>query len=98
MTPRRKVGNLPTVRANLAGEIRAAIAAAPCTLRALARAAGVSNQALVRIRQGTLLATPTIAVKLAEALDLWGAACQRAAKRLRRAARRVPNPRTGRTP
>jgi transcriptional regulator with XRE-family HTH domain len=85
---------LLTVRANLAGEIREAIAAAPCTLRALARAAGVSNVALVRIRRGTLLATPTIAVKLAEVLEQWGVACQRAAKRLRRAARRVPTPRT----
>jgi len=40
LTAQRKVSRLLTVRANLAGEIRAALAAAPCSLRALARAAG----------------------------------------------------------
>ena len=97
MPPKKKVSRLVTVRANLANEIRAAIAAAPGRERELARAAGVSSVALVRIRQGTLLATPTIARKLAEALEGWGAACQRAAKRLRSAARRVPASRTGST-
>jgi len=95
LTRHKKVSRLVTMRANLAGEIRATLAAAPCSLRALARAASVSHGALVRIRRGTLFATPTVAVKLAEALELWGAGCQRAAKRLRAAARRVPN-RTGR--
>jgi transcriptional regulator with XRE-family HTH domain len=63
-------------------------------MRALARAAGVSHNALARLRQGTLAATPQMAVKLAEALEVWGAGCQRAAKRLRKAARRVPIPRS----
>jgi len=89
---------LEAVRANLASEIRAAIASAPCSVRALARAADVSHTVLVQIRRGTLLATPMIARKLAEALEQWGAACQRAAKRLRGAARRVPTSRTGSKP
>ena len=95
MSPMRK---LSPMRANLAGEVRAAIAAAPCSMRSLARAAGISHNSLARLRQGTLAATPTIAVKLAEALELWGAGCQRAAKRLRTAARRVPTSRTRRKP
>jgi len=94
---KKKVNRLSTVRANLATEIRAAIAAAPGRERELARAAGVSNVALARIRQGTLLATSTIARKLAEALEHWGTVCQRAARRLRSAARRVPTSRTGRS-
>lgn len=98
MTGRRIAHQIARVRESLASEIRAAIAAAPCGVRALARSAGVSNQALVRIRQGTLAATPRVALRLAEALDLWGLVCQRAAKRLRKAARRVPTPRTGRKP
>ncbi len=96
MTRRKRASKLEAVRANLAGEIRAAIAAAPCTLRALARAANVSHTVLVQIRRGTFLATPAIAAKLAEALEQWGRACQRAAKRLRHAARRVLTSRAGR--
>ena len=94
MTPQKRASKLEAMRANLAGEIRTAIATAPCTLRALARASNVSHTVLVQIRRGTFLATPTIARKLADALELWGGACQRAAKRLRSAARRVPAPRT----
>jgi ribosome-binding protein aMBF1 (putative translation factor) len=93
---RGKASKLEAVRANLASEIRAAVAAAPCSLRALARAADVSHTVLVQIRRGTFLATPTIATKLADALEQWGSACQRTAKRLRSAARRVPTSRTGR--
>lgn len=96
MRKRRKVSKLEAMRANLAGEVRAALAAAPCSLRALARAASVSHTVLVQLRRGTFIATPTVAVKLAEALELWGAGCQRAAKRLRTAAGRVRTPRTGR--
>ena len=97
MTPRQKASKLEAMRANLASEIRAAVAAAPCSVRALARAANVSHTVLVQIRRGTFLATPTIARKLAGALEAWGVGCQRAAKRLRTAVRQVPNPRTGRT-
>ena len=94
MRKRRKASKLEVMRANLADEIRAALVAAPCSLRALSRAANVSHTVLVQIRRGTFIATPTVAVKLAEALERWGAGCQRAAKRLRAAARQVPTSRT----
>lgn len=97
MTRRKRTSKLEAVRANLAGEIRAALAAAPCSLRALARAANVSHTVLVQLRRGTFLATPTIAVKLADALEFWGAACEHAAKRLRKAARRFLPPARGGT-
>ena len=96
MTPHKRASKLEAVRANLASEIRAAIAAAPCTLRALARASNVSHTVLVQIRRGTFLATPVVARRLADALDGWGVTCRRAATRLRKAARRVPTSRTGR--
>ena len=98
MTPRQRASKLEAVRANLAGEIRAAIATAPCTLRALARASNVSHTVLVQIRRGTFLATPVVARKLADALEQCGAACKRSARQLRKAARRVPTPRTRRKP
>jgi hypothetical protein len=85
-----EVSILLTMREHLANEIRKALAAAPCTLRALGRAAGVSNAALVRIRRGTLAATPTVALKLADALEHWATSCAGAAKRLRVAARQAP--------
>lgn len=92
MTPQKRASKLEAMRANLAGEIRTAIATAPCTLRALARASNVSHTVLVQIRRGTFLATPVVARKLADALEQWGAACQRSATRLRKAARQVRKP------
>lgn len=85
------------VRKNLATELRAAIAAAPCGMRALARRAGVSHVALARMRKGTLAATPRVVLKVAAALEQWAAGCHRAATRLRVAAVRVPNPRIRRS-
>lgn len=87
MTP---TSGLAATRATLAREIRAAIAAAPCSVTALARAAGLSHTPLVKIRRGTLLATPGIARKLARVFERWGTRRLRVAQRLRRAARRVP--------
>jgi hypothetical protein len=90
LTRPTEVSIVLTMREHLANEIRKALAAAPCTLRALGRAAGVSNAALVRIRRGTLVATPTVALKLADALERWATSCAGAAKRLRVAARQAP--------
>lgn len=84
---RQRASELAARRAKLARETRAAIAAAPCRLTALARAAGLSHTTLVKIRRGTLLASPVIARKLARVLEHWGATCQRAGERLRRATR-----------
>ena len=61
-----------------------AIDSAPCSDRALAREAGLAHTTLVRIRAGTLNATPAIVDKVVEALERWGAQCSRAAERLRR--------------
>jgi DNA-binding XRE family transcriptional regulator len=93
---RQKASRVTAKRANLARETRAAIAAAPCRLTALARAADLSHTTLVKIRRGTFLATPVIARKLAGIFERWGASCQRVAQRLRRAARQVPGSRAKR--
>src|SRR2546428_13983084 len=87
LTPGRKASKLEAVRANLASEIRAAIAAAPCTLRALARASNVSHTVLVQIRRGTFLATPLVARRLAGALGTLGVTCPPAGTRVREARR-----------
>lgn len=98
MTPRVFPSHIVKVREHLTQQVRAVIAAVPGSERELARAAGISNVLLAQIRTGKQAATPTVARKLADALDGWGVACQRAARRLRAAARRVPTPRTRRQP
>jgi len=90
----KRAYQIDRVRKNLTRAVREAIAAAPCSERALARAAGISNVTLVQLRQGRFAATPALARKLAQALDRWGLACRSAAMALRAAARRVPTPRT----
>ncbi len=59
--------------------VRLAIRRAPCSLRALAREAGVPHSTLVRIKQRTLNASPETARKLAAALQRWAEACRSAA-------------------
>ena len=58
---------------------------APCTLRALAREAGVAPSVLSRILSGERLATPAVALAVARALDRWGERCKRAATTIRKA-------------
>ena len=55
--------------------LRRAIRRAPCTVRALARAAGVSHAMLFGIMTGRERATPRVALKVAKALEQWGARC-----------------------
>lgn len=62
-----------------------AVKAAPCSLRALAREAGVSHALLVMVLGGERAATPVVAAKVAAALKRWGERCQRSAAQLRRA-------------
>jgi len=62
-----------------------AIEAAPCSLRALARAAGVSHVLLIKIRDGQLRATEEVAIAIAEALDGWAEMCTGGAEGLRQA-------------
>jgi len=59
--------------------------AAPCSLRALARTAGVSHVQLLHITQGKRRATPAVARRVARALERWSETCGRAAARIREA-------------
>jgi transcriptional regulator with XRE-family HTH domain len=66
------------------------------TLRALARAVGVSHVSLVKIRRGERPASPAIAEKIAAVLEEWatwyedyGDGCRLAAQAIRRQQRRV---------
>ena len=56
---------------------------APCSLRALARTAGVSHVQLLHITQGKRRATPAVARRVARALESWSETCARAAARIR---------------
>ena len=71
----------------LTTELVRAVRTAPCSLRALAREAGVSHALLVMILGGQRAATPAAATKIAAALDQWGERCRKAAAQLRRAAK-----------
>lgn len=98
MTTRRKAVQLGQVRENLTRALLNAIEAAPCSLRALAREAGVAHSLLIQVQQRAFHATPELAAKITGALERWGARCRTAAKTLRAAARLVRTPRTGRKP
>lgn len=65
--------------------LRRAIRRAPCTMRALARAAGVSHAMLAGIVAGDERATPRVALKVARALERWAARCAKDAAALRAA-------------
>jgi hypothetical protein len=84
------------VRKNLTRAVLDAIDAAPCSVRALAIEAGVSEALLRQLEQRDFDATPELAAKVATALEGWGTRCATAARRVRAAACRVPNLRTSR--
>ena len=69
----------------LTNTAQAAINAAPCSLRALAKETGVSHVLLIKIRDGNARATQDVSRALAAALDRWAATCGGAAGKLRRA-------------
>ena len=77
---------LPNV---LTTAVQWAIQHAPCSVAALAEAAGVPQSTLARIQTGERNATPAVAAKLAAALDRWGTRCTVAARKIRAASRRV---------
>ncbi len=62
-----------------------AITKAPCSLRRLAKEAGVPHVTLVWIVSGKRAATPAVALKVAAALDRWSARCGGLARGIRRA-------------
>ena len=69
-----------------------AIRGAPCSVRALARAAGVPDSTLVRIVAGERAATPAVAAAVARALDQWSTRCGELARSVR-----LANDRGGKT-
>lgn len=60
-----------------------ALEGAPCSLRALARTAGVSHVQLLHIMQGKRRATPEVAAKVSAALDAWSERCATGARGIR---------------
>ena len=68
--------------------LRRAIRRAPCSVRALAREAGVSHVMLAQIVRGQEAATKRVALKVARALEAWGRRCQDEAVRVRSDVRR----------
>lgn len=65
--------------------LRRAIRRAPCSIRALARTAGVSHTQLADIVTGAERATPRVARLVAKALDEWATRCGTEAARVRAA-------------
>ena len=55
--------------------LRRAIRNAPCSIRALARAAGVSHTMLSAIVAGSERATPRVAARVVATLDHWANGC-----------------------
>jgi len=76
---------LSSTHMTLDAALRRAIRRAPCTIRALGRAAGVSHGLLPAILAGRERATPRVAMKVAKALDQWAARCAGEAAAVRRA-------------
>ena len=67
--------------------VRRAIRRAPCSIRALARTAGVSHVVLAEIVNGRERATRRVALKVARALETWAARCAGEAVAVRAAVR-----------
>ena len=94
LTPRVLPSHIVKVRKNLTRAVLRAIERAPATARALARAAGISNVLLSQLKRGDFHATTAVAEKLVRVLERWGGECLQLARKVRAAARQVPNPRT----
>ena len=69
----------------LEAALRRAIRRAPCSMRALARTAGVSHVQLQGIVTGRERATPRVARLVAKALERWATQCGTEAARVRAA-------------
>ena len=63
----------------LTAAVRDALRGAPCSLRALAKEAGVPHSTLVRIRGGTRNASPEVADAVTKALQRWATQNERLA-------------------
>lgn len=67
--------------------LRRAIRQAPCSIRALARAAGISHVMLAGVVAGREKATPRVALKVAKALERWATRCANDAASVRASVR-----------
>lgn len=65
--------------------IQAALRAAPCSMRELAKQAKVPHSTLVRIAKGERLATVEVAKRVGRALHVWGDRCLKQVQRVERA-------------
>lgn len=70
--------------------LRHSIRRAPCSIRALARTAGVSHAMLAAIVTGQERATPRVAQLVARALERWATQCATEAARVRAALKGHP--------
>lgn len=73
-----------TMHEELAGAVRQALEKAPCSDRALALAAGLSQSTVSRIRNKERGCGPETAKALADALAEWAEACREAEGDIRR--------------
>ena len=67
----------------LTATVIAAIEAAPCSPRALAREAGVPHSTLSRIKSGERGATVAVAIAVADALERWAQRTHAESQRIR---------------
>ena len=65
--------------------LRKVLREAPCSMRALARAAGVAHQNLVLARDGLRPVSDAMAASVAAALRTWADTCDRLADEMERA-------------
>ena len=82
--PRRRY-HIGSIMNSLTEAVVRALRVAPCSLRALARIAGVSHVQLLHITQGKRRATVAVARKVAKALDGWSKRCRQGADRILKA-------------
>lgn len=100
MTRKLSPSHIAKVRKTLNDEVIAALRVArrQTSLRQLAREAEISNPLLSQLVAEEFQVTPAVAKRLAKVFDQWGDEYRKLARRVRAAARRVPDLRTGRTP
>ena len=77
--------NIYVMTDRLTRTVQFAIRQAPCSVKALADAAGVPQSTLARIMSGERNATVAVAESLAGALRGWGRDCTKAAEQISRA-------------
>lgn len=80
-----ELDNLSSSQMTLPVVLRRAIRQAPCSIRELARRAGVSHAMLAAVAAGSERATPRVATKVAGALEVLTRDCAQHAAALRTA-------------